>query len=344
MQPIYDITKSYLYNLENGPFFSGTIPPRPPFGWKDFLGFKIASRIGVPAGPLLNSNWVGLAADLGYDVLTYKTIRSYEHQSHPLPNIALVDIQGQLNPHKLPGSVKRRLNPPKNLQEVAMTNSFGNPSRPPEYLRKDIKRALEKLHPGQVLIVSIFGTSTDEYLFAARLAKECSAPIIEANFSCPNVASKEGSLFSNPQEVESLSRQIVQEIGTIPLVIKLGMICDPALLKQVLVAAARGGARAVCGINTISLSVSPPLGKNREKCGICGFPILNAALQFTREAKRIIDKEKLDLELMTTGGVAKPEHFQQMFDAGASIAMTATAMMWDPCLASNFHKGCRRHA
>lgn len=343
MQQLYDPHKTYLENLEHGPFFHEKIPVRPPFRWKEFLGFKIASPIGVPAGPLLNANWVGVAADLGYDVLTYKTIRSYEHPSHPLPNITFVDAPEQLDPKHLPDHVNRLERAPASVERMAITNSFGNPSRPPEYLKRDIPLAMEKLHPGQLLIVSIFGTTAQEYLDSAQLAKECGSPVIEANFSCPNVSKKEGTLFSNPEAVHDLSQKIIKVIGDTPLLIKMGVIPDRNLLKQVLVSAAKAGVRAVCGINTISMKVSPPLDSNRETCGICGSAILSAALDFTRHARTIIDQEKLGLELMTTGGATSPEHFQQMLDAGASVAMTATGMMWDPYLASKFHQGMYQH-
>src|SRR5579862_7914590 len=97
--PIYDIHKSYLENAEQGPFFNGHIPKRilaPREKWIDFLGKKVSSRIGIPAGPLLNARWVALAAQLGYDVLTYKTIRSREHPSHPLPNMIYIDTHGMV--------------------------------------------------------------------------------------------------------------------------------------------------------------------------------------------------------------------------------------------------------
>jgi len=36
----------------------------------------------------------------------------------------------------------------------------------------------------------------EDFAYTARFAKECGAKLIEANYSCPNVATKEGSLFS----------------------------------------------------------------------------------------------------------------------------------------------------
>ena len=80
--PIYDIRKTYLENADHGPFFNGPIPQRvlpPKEKWIDFLGFPVVSPIGVPAGPLLTSNWIALAGKLGFDIPTYKTIRSKDH-------------------------------------------------------------------------------------------------------------------------------------------------------------------------------------------------------------------------------------------------------------------------
>jgi hypothetical protein len=40
------------------------------------LAMQVASRLGVPAGPLLDSRWTTFAARMGFDILTYKTIRT----------------------------------------------------------------------------------------------------------------------------------------------------------------------------------------------------------------------------------------------------------------------------
>lgn len=48
---------------------------------------QLASRLGVPAGPLLDSRWTGLASALGYDLITYKTIRSAASTGHSPPNV-----------------------------------------------------------------------------------------------------------------------------------------------------------------------------------------------------------------------------------------------------------------
>lgn len=41
-----------------------------------FVCWQVASRLGVPAGPLLDSRWTTFARQMGFDILTYKTIRT----------------------------------------------------------------------------------------------------------------------------------------------------------------------------------------------------------------------------------------------------------------------------
>lgn len=356
--PIYDIHKTYLENAQEGPFFPKPLPKkiRPPKEqWTDFLGFKVATPIGIPAGPLLNAKWVDLAGRLGYDVLCYKTIRSQAHPGHPLPNIVYVEANQQLIPSQLPPYILRKEKEPQQIEDVAITNSFGMPSRSPEFLHRDISLAYSQLEEGQALIVSVVGTPpspqdykgfVNDFVAAARLAKQSGAQIIEANFSCPNVSSKEGCLYLQPEHVFEIASSIIHAIGDIPLIMKAGLFPDEILMQKTLVAAARAGVRAVSGINTIGMRVmgkdgKPALGADRPTSGICGNPIREAALDFVRKARQIIDGEKLGLTLLGCGGILQPEHFYQFLEAGADVALTATGMMWDPYLAlraqSYFH-------
>lgn len=342
---LYDIDKSYLENAEEGPFFKGEIPERISDEAYDFLGFKISSRIGVPAGPLLNAKWIKLASDLQYDVLCYKTIRTKEYSGHPVPNIVFIDANEQLE--DCGGIIEQQRDPPKSLSNIGITNSFGMPSRTPEYLKKDIPLANRSLKSGQVMIVSVVGSAEEpdffeDFVNAARFAKESGASIIEGNYSCPNVGKKEGSLYLDPEAIFTLTQRIVKAIHPIPFIVKVGCYSSLDLLRAATIAIARAGAHAIAGINTISRKIVtqegfPALGQDRPVSGICGTPIRKEALRFVRESRRVIDEEKLGLELIGCGGITLPQHFDEFFDAGASIAMTATGMMWNPYLAVQTH-------
>ncbi len=330
--PIYNIQKSYQENAAHGPFFKGPIFERKaPVKLHDFLGLKVRSLIGVPAGPLLNARWVAFAAQMGFDILTYKTIRSEAHPGHRLPNVTYVDAQG------------RQIEAPQDLAELTITNSFGMPSQSPDFLLQDIHKANLSLAEGQVMIVSVVGTPkrgvtfAEDFVRTAVLARAAGAKLIEANFSCPNVKKAEGILYQDPETVYEYTRLIAKAIHPIPLILKVGIFENSHQMKSVLLAAARGGAQAVCGINSVSQEIDPPLDETRKTSGVCGAAIREAALHFIREAAQIIRENRLDLSLLGCGGILLPEHFDLFFEAGANVAMSATGMMWDPYLALRYN-------
>lgn len=350
---IYNIEKSYLENAECGPFFAGTIPERhfpSKDKWHDFLGYKVASKLGVPAGPLLNSRWVIFAAQMGFDIVTYKTIRSKIHPAHPVPNMIYVDTKGPLTEARYQEPLQQAKYPPSNMDDLALTNSFGIPSRESDFLLADIAHANTSLKEGQLMIVSIVGTPrpnenfVQDFVLATAIAKDAGSKVIEADFSCPNVVTCEGSIHTNPETIYEISAAMRKESGpNIPLVIKVGVMPNEKVLREVMHAAAKAGVQAICGINTVSMKVykedgSPALGANRLQSGVCGGPIRLAALDFIRSAVKINREEQLGLAIMGTGGVTLPSHFDLFFEAGADVAMSAVGMMWDPYLAMRHHK------
>ena len=342
MLPIYDISKTYLENAAQGPFFLGELPQcesiRSPV---DFLGFKLNSPIGVPAGPLLNSKWIALAANLGYDVPTYKTIRSFAYAGHPLPNVVFVE--------RLSQTKARKIEHPADLKDISITNSFGMPSMSPEFLMEDIGKANASLKPGQVMIVSVVGSTNreisflDDFVRTAELAKTAGAKIIEANFSCPNVDKAEGSLYTNSETVYEYVKKIAAAIRPIPLLIKVGAFANREQMRSVLLAAEKAGCSGVSGLNSVSMEVieergKAALGPARLTSGVCGSAIREEALRFMQDAAAIKKSEKLDLVLLGCGGLMLPEHLAEMLNAGALIAMSATGMMWDPLLAKRYRE------
>ena len=199
------------------------------------------------------------------------------------------------------------------------------------------------------MIVSIVGTPREgedfieDFVHCARIAIEGGAKIIEADLSCPNVVTCEGSLFTSPDMVFEISRRMKKAMGSIPLVIKVGVIEEEEIMRQVMEAAARAGVQAICGINTMSMKVvkpngEPALGEKRLKAGVCGSPIREVALDFIQKAHKINFVEKLGLTIMGTGGVTSPDHFDLFFEAGADVAMSAVGMLWDPYLAARYHQ------
>lgn len=340
---LYNVALTYDQNCNNGPVFKDKIPKRKiPQQRFDFLGFPVASRLGIPAGPLLNSKWTKLAFQTGSDICCYKTIRSEERAVNGFPNVRYLATDNMFDPKNPPKILHSRDQLPEDRSKIAITNSFGMPSKDATYLKKDIPKANAQAKNGQVLIVSIVGTDKESFIKAALLAKQCGAKVIEANFSCPNVCGKEGQLYLDEKAVETVGGDIVQALQETPLIIKVGRFESKELLEKVLIAAERAGIKAVCGINTVAVEVHTPLGApaldaKRITSGVCGFPIRDTALAFAKDAREIITKNGLKLTLIAGGGITEPKHFDE-FLKYADFAMCGTGWFNDPHIFTKWHQ------
>ncbi len=212
----------------------------------------------------------------------------------------------------------------------------------------DIAFAKNALAEGQVLIVSVYGEGdslsamSEDFVAAALMAKEAGADIIELNFSCPNLIKSGEPLYWNIEYVSKITACVVKCIGDIPVLLKLGLLREHESPLKLLISAARAGARGVSAINSISMRVlsqkqDPVFGK-RIYSGVSGYPIRRLALQSVRKLIQINQTEKLNLTILGMGGITLPEHFNEFLNSGADAALSAAGMMWNPCLAMQFHQ------
>lgn len=350
--PTYDVRLSYDENYAKGPFFFEAIPPRRPGRRTKFLGREVNSLLGIPAGPLLNSRWIELYAKLGFDLPIYKTVRSRAYPSHPPPNCMFLKISHQLSEEDFDRPLIATEQRPK--EEISITNSFGMPSRPPQIWQEDAQRAKRALGEGQLLILSVVGTPdpgsadpegalAEDYARAAKMALEAGADAVEINLSCPNVVTREGAVFCDPELSSRISRRAKKEIGSTPLIIKMGYVADPGRLASVLAANAPY-VDAVSGVNTLPFEVlredgSPALpGPGRRRAGVCGAAIRSCAMRQTARCVEAKQKEKYDFAVIGVGGVMTVEDIKGYFGIGADAVMSATGAMWDPYLAVKYHE------
>ena len=345
--PIYDIRKSYEENYQHGPFFTGVLPKPIQSNRKiDFIGEKISSRVGIPAGPLLNARWISFYGQMGFDVLTYKTVRSHFHPSYPDPNCMYVPFHKSFDledlRHPLIGTMAYN---PVSLTDITITNSFGMPSQHPDVWMKDVGEALSSLANGQVLVLSLVGTQRDDrdlaqdFVYTAHLAKETGARVLEVNFSCPNVKGKEGQLYQNPDASEDILKRLRKELGRdFRLIMKIGFTDNPEQIDR-LVQATSPYLDAISAINTVSGEIINPEGKpalpgpGRERSGLCGSGIKQLSLRTIRSLKEVLKKRAPHLSLVGVGGFNTVEDYPDFREAGADIVMSATGAMWDPYLA-----------
>ncbi|KAF5278286.1 hypothetical protein FQR65_LT15691 [Abscondita terminalis] len=273
--PLYDISKTFEENFSN-PFFHSIRPPPRVWPdrtkWSSLLGYSLASKIGAAACAVTTGEGVALLAQLGFDVLTYKTIRRQASPTHPLPNIVYLECEKLLNYADLKEVLFTKNKPEKIRDNIAISNSFGNGCLEPMVIMEDIAFAKNSLVEGQVLIVSVYGegdslkSMSQDFAAAALIAKEAGADIIELNFSCPNLMKSGEPLYWSIEHVSQITALVVKCIGDTPVVLKLGLIHGHESPLNLLVSAAKAGARGISAINSISMRVlnkdhQPAFGK-----------------------------------------------------------------------------------
>jgi len=346
-EPFYNPEKSYEDNYKEGPFGAfrdGKIYEQSGEPTYDFLGHKVYLPLGIPAGPLLNSNFCKAAFEKGFDICVYKTVRSDTFPCHPFPNVLAIHPEGDLTFDKLKVPLIADTN---YTDPLSITNSFGVPSRPASIWQEDVRRAVVSAGKGQVLVLSFMGTvkpnQTQEefvldYILAAKLSKETGAKILEVNLSCPNIGN-EGLVCYNLDVTEKIAKGIREVIGDTPLILKVGYYQDDEQIEKLALIADKY-ADSISGINTLQAEIRDKEGNQalpgspaRLRSGVCGSGIRWAGLDFVKRLKAIKDKRGFKFSIEGVGGVLNKKDFEEYRRAGAESVMSATGAMWNPELA-----------
>ncbi|MCX7892883.1 MAG: hypothetical protein N2544_11030 [Burkholderiales bacterium] len=177
----------------------------------------------------------------------------------------------------------------------------------------------------------------EDFARCAAMAREAGAQVVEANLSCPNVASAEGDIYLDARLSGRIARALAAAAGPLPVALKIGHVPDPRRLARLLGAVA-GAARAVILVNGLSRRVvrpdgKPAFGPGREAAGILGHAIHEAAVACVSAGAEIARRERLDLEVIAVGGVAALQDAEDFFAAGAHAVLMGGAPMYDPLLA-----------
>lgn len=337
----YDFQRTWLWNLQNSPAdcpSSDIRVPKISGTWK-YLGRTVNSCLGIPAGPLLNANWLLYYSRLGFDILTYKTVRTNARDCYPLPNLIPVATGA------VPDSHQTVLTAETMQDDWAV--SFGMPSVSAEEWKADVRKAKNGLTAGQLLVVSVVGEANsstddsqehllnvlaDDYATCAAWAVESGADVIEANFSCPNVCSADGQLYQQRHQATVVAERIRRAIGDVPLVLKIGFYNDTTAIAQFLDAVSPY-AQGLCMTNSIAAKVtdhSQTLLFDGQSRGICGRSIHQASVRQVQIFCEQIKQKRLTMEVSAVGGVFDADDVKRYLEAGASTVGMATSAMRDP--------------
>jgi dihydroorotate dehydrogenase len=351
--PTYDVLGSYRDNLTTplGP----RLPERPDAGGRRWrvLGRSIGFPIGVPACVLNGSEeWVRHNAGNGFNVLTYKTVRSRAHAPNPQPNWTFAPRETE---SLRPGADAEVTSDPWDWVDpgsstVSTVNSFGVPSLAPEEWMADLERSLAALDDDQLLLVSVMGEDhdgagigalVDDFARTALMAQQAGATVVELNLSCPNTLDRSASgvrppLCLDPEAtvavVEGVRRAIDDRTG---LVAKLSWLDEERLAA--LVPRLAPLVDGVAGINTLQSRVrrsdGAPTFPGRELAGLSGVAVRDSALDFTRRLVALREASGARFDVLAMGGVTDPASFEALFALGADAVQSAAGAFADPYLA-----------
>lgn len=347
--PFYNPLLSYEDNYHQGPFgdfrnlnVSADIQSQP----ECFLNMEVNLPFGIPAGPLLNANFIRAAFKHGFDLCVYKTVRSRAQASHPLPNVLSIHPAG-----KLSANVDTVLADNQYTQPLSITNSFGVPSYNPDIWQADMAEAIQAAQKGQYVIGSFQGTPGNEssiekdYARTAVLVNETKAPILEANLSCPNEGVNKLLCFDF-DKVERIAKEIKNAVPDKPLFLKLAYFADDNAIFPLL-SKLDGVVDGYSTINTLSARPvdadgKPALGADRPTGGVCGDAIRWAGLEMVERLARLRARLQNQFAIIGVGGVSCTEHYQAYRAAGADAVMSATGAMWNSQLAIEIKKSLNK--
>ena len=341
-QSAYRLDRSYAWNYAHAPSLPRMrrIPGGP--GGKLF-DYRLNSNIGIAAGPLINSKWVEGFARLGFDILTYATVRSTFWPAHALPNIR------QVENHEQVAVTTRRAHVNGNL---TIAVSMGLPSMGPDIWRKDIRRAKEKIRDGQILVVSVVGTTPAgsepealiaDYAQCATWAAESGADAIEVHLARPDTFFEPNQMI---YENVPLAAQILYRVRTsvpVPILAKVGPFRTPRALHETATKLApwTNGFVLVHGISRRVLDDKGNAafeGDGRDRADVVGSDTFQVA---SRQVEEMISWRKAgawDRAILAVGGITTVERARQVLREGADAALLATAALFDPQFAIRFRQ------
>jgi len=220
------------------------------------------------------------------------------------------------------GPVPRTGHPNPTLVRVSCgaLNAMGLPNPGAEYFVDEV-RALKEM--GVPVVASFFGGSVEEFAEVASTLSKAGADALELNASCPNVQEELGMLASDAGNVEKVTAAVREETR-LPLFVKLSPnVTD---IKEIAMAAERGGADAITAVNTlkgmaIDIDFRRPILTNVTG-GLSGPAVKPVSLRCVWEVA-----EAVEVPVIGCGGVTTWEDAVEYLLAGASALEIGTAVM-----------------
>ena len=194
---------------------------------------------------------------------------------------------------------------------------------------------LKARFPEHRVIASLMAHTHAEWQALVEMAEQAGADLIEASISCPQGAALEGEdvqgwmVSQDPHLTEKVTRWAVGAAVQVPVYIKLSpMVTDIAAIAR---AAERGGARAICGIDSLEgvvgvdldhLSPLPSVQGYSSRGGYSGRAIKPVALRCLADIAGAVR-----IPISGVGGIYDWRDALEFLLMGARTVQVCTAVM-----------------
>ncbi|MBD3278614.1 MAG: dihydroorotate dehydrogenase [Candidatus Aegiribacteria sp.] len=232
----------------------------------------------------------------------------------------------------------REGNPPPRIIETrfGLLNSIGlaNPGVR-EVVDSILPRAFRLPVP---LIVNVAGKTAEEYVKVVEILETSQVPFgYEVNVSCPNVEEGGRAFGASPDVVRRVA-EMVAGVSRRPFSVKLtpneGSIVDAAIAAQ------SGGASAVTVCNTfLGMKMDWKTGRTPLALKTGGYS--SPALLPLTVARVYSVSGAVDIPVLASGGVSRPEDILELLAAGASMVQVGSWLMRRPSAALELLEGVR---
>ena len=197
----------------------------------------------------------------------------------------------------------------------------------------DFMYRLKKDFPDKVMVATIMGSSESEWKQLAKMCDEAGVPLIEGNFSCPQMTSHAmgSDVGTNPELVKKYC-EAVTSTTKIPFIAK--MTPNITSMEVPARAALEGGAAAVSCINTIksisnidfeNMTAMPVVNGKSSISGYSGAAVKPIALRFC--ANLLQDEIVGKRDLSGIGGIETWKDAAEFLALGCKTVQVTTAIM-----------------
>lgn len=188
-------------------------------------------------------------------------------------------------------------------------------------------------YPEHVTVATIMGSSEEEWKQLAKMCDEAGVPLIEGNFSCPQMTSHAmgSDVGTNPELVKKYC-EAVTSVTKIPFIAK--MTPNITSMEVPARAALEGGAAAVSCINTIksisnidfeNMTAMPVVNGKSSISGYSGAAVKPIALRFC--ANLLQDEIVGKRDLSGIGGIETWKDAAEFLALGCKTVQVTTAIM-----------------